>query len=70
MILLVAHQQSQGTIWFETTDGEGTTFFVRNYFKLTEMPFVALYKKDGDFVTSYTRDIALQELAQKLRQLQ
>jgi thiol-disulfide isomerase/thioredoxin len=49
---------------------EGTTFFVRNYFKLTEMPFVALYKKNGDLVTSYTRDIALQELAQKLRQLQ
>ena len=49
---------------------EGTTFFVRNYFKLTEMPFVALYKKNGDFVTSYTRDIALQVLAQKLRQLQ
>lgn len=45
---------------------EGATFFVRDYFKIKELPFAALYTKRGDFVISYERNIALKELAGKL----
>jgi thioredoxin-related protein len=51
------------------TGTEGTTFFVRDYFKITEMPFAVLYTKTGDFVQSYSRQIPLKDLATKLKSL-
>ena len=48
---------------------EGTTFFLRNYYKITDVPFAALYTKDGDFVTSYEKDVNLKELIEKLKGL-
>jgi thioredoxin-related protein len=45
---------------------EGSTFFVRNYYKISETPFVALYTKNGDFVTSYEREVDLKVLSEKL----
>lgn len=38
---------------------EGTSFFVRNYFKIDEMPFLALYTKNGDLVKTYTNGSGL-----------
>lgn len=49
---------------------EGSTFFVRNYFNIKEIPFVALYTKSGDFVKSYEKTVPLKELAGKLAHLQ
>jgi thioredoxin-related protein len=48
---------------------EGSTFFVRNYYKINEMPFVALYTKNGDFITSYEKEVDLKVLAKKLKGL-
>jgi thiol-disulfide isomerase/thioredoxin len=48
---------------------EGTSFFVRDYYRLTEMPFVALYTSSGDFVKSYTKDVALKDLSDRLNKL-
>jgi thioredoxin-related protein len=48
---------------------EGSTFFVRNYYKISETPFVALYTKNGDFVTSYEREVDLKVLAEKIKGL-
>jgi thioredoxin-related protein len=48
---------------------EGFTFFVRNYYKIREMPFVALYTMTGDFVTAYEKDVDLKALAAKLKGL-
>ena len=48
---------------------EGTTFFVRDYFKISEMPFVALYTKTGNFVQSYSKEIPVKDLATKLKEL-
>jgi hypothetical protein len=48
---------------------EGTTFFVRNYYKIMVMPFVALYTKNGDLVTSYESEVNLKELVEKLKGL-
>lgn len=49
---------------------EGSTFFVRNYYRIKELPFVALYTKNGDFVTSFEKEVNLTVLAEKLKQLQ
>jgi len=48
---------------------EGATFFVRNYYKIMDMPFAALYTKDGDFVTSYEKEVNLKGLIEKLKGL-
>ena len=51
------------------TGTEGNTFFVKNYYRLIEMPFVALYNKNGDFIESYVREINLKVVASKLNTL-
>ena len=51
------------------TGTEGTAFFVRNYYKVLDMPFVALHDKNGNLVSTYSKDIPLNTLAAKLRQL-
>lgn len=48
---------------------EGTSFFVKNYYKLMEMPFAALYSKNGDFIKSYSREIDLNDLSKRLKKL-
>ncbi len=48
---------------------EGNTFFVKNYYRLIEMPFVALYNKNGDLIESYVREIDLKDVASKLNKL-
>jgi hypothetical protein len=48
---------------------EGSTFFVRNYYRVKELPFVALYTKNGDYVTSFEKEVNLTMLAEKLKQL-
>ena len=51
------------------TGTEGTTFLVRNYYKVLDLPFVALHDKNGNLVSTYSKDIPLNTLAAKLRKL-
>jgi len=48
---------------------EGTTFFLKNYYKLSAMPFMALYTKNGDLVKTYPRENSLTELLTTLNAL-
>jgi thioredoxin-related protein len=48
---------------------EGTTFFLRTYYKITEMPFIALYTKNGDLIKWYTEG-ALNDLSARLQSLE
>nr|WP_294903023.1 redoxin domain-containing protein [uncultured Lacibacter sp.] len=48
---------------------EGTRFFVRNYYKVLDLPFVALHDKNGNLISTYSKEIPLNTLATKLRQL-
>ena len=48
---------------------EGTSFFVRNYYKIRDMPFVVLYNKNGDCVKSYSREVDLRDVGSRLSQL-
>ena len=48
---------------------EGSTFFLKNYYALTQMPFIALYAKNGDFVKSYRNEEALTDLSNRVKNL-
>ena len=46
---------------------EGSSFFLKNYYKLLDMPFAALYDKNGNIMASYRSNIPLNELALKIK---
>jgi peroxiredoxin len=48
---------------------EGNTFFLKNYYKLKQMPFIALYTKNGALVKSYTNEEAMPDLSNTLNTL-
>lgn len=48
---------------------EGNTFFLKNYYRLITMPFIALYTKNGDIVKEYRTDGPLTDLSIQLNSL-
>ena len=48
---------------------EGLSFFVRNYYQIADMPFIALYDKNGNLITSHEKNIPLNELTKRLKEL-
>ncbi len=52
-----------------TVGTEGLSFFVRNYYKLTDMPFAALYDKQGKQVSTHQKEIPLDVLAAALKKM-
>jgi len=48
---------------------EAPTIFVRNYYKIMEIPFAALYDKNGNKICSYERNISIKNLETSLKQL-
>ena len=48
---------------------EGTTFFLKNYYKLAAMPFMALYTKNGDLVKTWHHENGLNDLLGRLKAL-
>ena len=48
---------------------EGNTFFLKNYYKLVSMPFMALYNKNGDLIKMYPKEDQLDDLCTRLKQL-
>ena len=46
---------------------EGSSFFLKNYYKLLDMPFAALYDKNGNIMATYRTNIPLNELALKIK---
>lgn len=48
---------------------EGSTFFIKDYYKIMDLPFVALYDKNGNIQTSYQKIIPIKELINKLQKL-
>ncbi|WP_026769569.1 redoxin domain-containing protein [Asinibacterium sp. OR53] len=51
------------------TGTEGNSFFLRNYYKMTGVPFAALYDKNGNLISSYMQNVPLAELASQLHKL-
>ena len=48
---------------------EGSTSFLKNYYKLTIMPYIALYTKNGDMVKEYRTYGPLTDLSNQLKNL-
>lgn len=48
---------------------EGSTFFVRNYYKIDHMPFIALHDKNGNVVKVYRKEGPLTDLVNQLNKL-
>ena len=48
---------------------EGTSFYLRNYFKLMTMPFTALYDKGGNLNFSYRKETPVDDLISRLKSL-
>lgn len=46
---------------------EGASNFVRNYYRISSIPFVALHKQNGDLIQAYQRDVPLATLIQQVR---
>ena len=53
-----------------TVGTEGTTNYLRLFYKLQATPFTALYNKEGKLIQSYRKDPSLDELLKNLNQLQ
>lgn len=51
------------------TGTEGSTNFIRNYYKMEEIPFAALYDKNGNIISSYSKDIPLNNMIVSLKKL-
>jgi hypothetical protein len=49
------------------TGTEGQSFFVRNYYGISSMPFVALYNSMGDLVKEYRINPSLSDLNSQLK---
>jgi len=48
---------------------EGSSFLVKDYYKITEIPFLALYDKNGNIQCSYQKNIPLNDIIAKLQKL-
>lgn len=48
---------------------ERSSYFVRNYYNIIDLPFAALYTKNGDLVKLYPKNVSLNELSMRLGSL-
>ncbi len=48
---------------------EGNAFFLKNYYRLITMPYIALYTKNGDIVKEYRTEGSLTDLSVQLNSL-
>ncbi len=48
---------------------EGNSFFVRNYYQLEQLPFMALFTKNGDLVKKYFSEKEWNDLLKQLKSL-
>lgn len=52
-----------------TIGTEGSSFFLKDYYKLEKMPFLALYDKNGNLQCSFQRNIPLNTIIKDLTSL-
>jgi thioredoxin-related protein len=48
---------------------EGSSFFVKNFLNIQEIPFVALYNKDGGLIKKYSRPTNIDDMISELKKL-
>lgn len=69
---LVAFEQAYQTSLYPniTVGTEGTTNYLRLFYKLQATPFAAFYNKEGKLISSYRKNPSLEDLLKGLKQLQ
>jgi hypothetical protein len=48
---------------------EEDSYFVGKYYKVEQLPFIALYNKNGDLIKIYNKEISIDDLIIRLRNL-
>lgn len=48
---------------------EGNSFFLKKYYNLSKLPFMALYTQNGDLVKTYYTEDGFTDLLQQLKKL-
>lgn len=48
---------------------EGDSYFVGNYYKVGQLPFMALYNKNGDLIKIYDKELSIEDLLIRLKNL-
>lgn len=48
---------------------EGNSYFIGNYYKVGHLPFMVLYNKDGDLIKVYDKELSIDDLISRLRNL-
>ena len=68
---LAPFEQAYQTFRFANikTGTEGSTNFLRQFYKLQQTPFTALYDRQGKLVSSYRKDTPLDEVSKQLSRL-
>jgi hypothetical protein len=51
------------------TGTEEGSYFVSKYYKIGKLPFIALYNKNGDLIKIYDKEISIEDLLIRLREL-
>ena len=46
---------------------EGSSYFLKNYYQIADMPFTALYDKNGNIIVSYRKAPSIDELALRVK---
>ena len=53
-------------IFIGTEEG---SYFVSKYYKIGKLPFMALYNKNGDLIKIYNKEISIEDLSIRLKEL-
>ena len=48
---------------------EGNSLFVRDYYKIVQFPFMALYNKNGDLIKIFNKENSLEDMSNLIRVL-
>jgi len=48
---------------------EGNSYFIGNYYKVGKLPFMALYNKNGDLIKLYDKELSINDLITRLKNL-
>ena len=68
---LILFEKKYGTAKYSNikVGTEGTSFYLKNYYKLVKMPFIALYDKKGNYNYSYRDEVPLSDVLNRVNTL-
>lgn len=79
-IVMVTFREPNDVAWFErkyqtaqyrniTVGTEGTSYVLRNYYRLDKTPFTAVYNKNGKLAFSYKNETPVDEMLERFKKI-